>query len=188
MPENKITFGLKNAHYALLTEAAGVITYGTPVKIPGSVSITLDPRGDLDEFYADDVLYYSGENNQGYDGSLEIANIPQTFSTEVLGEELDSTDKVLTEKSSTQTKPFALLFEFDGDLKATRHVMYNCSASRPSIKSGTKTNTKTPNVNSLSFVASPRPTDYAVKTKTTTETTEAVYNAWYTSVYQKTVG
>ena len=110
MPENKITFGLKNAHYALLTEAAGVITYGTPVKIPGSVSITLDPRGDLDEFYADDVLYYSGENNQGYDGSLEIANIPQTFSTEVLGEELDSTDKVLTEKSSTQTKPFALLF------------------------------------------------------------------------------
>lgn len=185
MPENKITFGLKNTYYALLTEAEGAITYAAPVRIPGSVSITLDPRGDLDEFYADDVLYYSGENNQGYDGGLEIANIPQTFSTDVLGEVLDATDKVLTEKSNVQTKPFALLFEFDGDVKATRHVLYNCSASRPSVGSSTKTGAKTPNVNALSFVASPRGTDYAVKTKTTTETTETVYNGWYAAVYQK---
>lgn len=187
MAENKVTFGLKNAYYATITEALGVITYGTPTKIPGSVSITLDPRGDMTEFYADDILYYSAENNQGYDGSLEIATIPQSFATEVLGEELEATDKVLTEKSSATTKPFALMFEFDGDVKATRHLLYNCSASRPSLASSTKTSSKEPNVNALTFIASPRATDYFVKTKTTPETTEGVYNAWYTEVYEKAV-
>ena len=186
MSENKVTFGLKNAHYALIEEETeDNITYGTPIKIPGSVEISLEPRGEMTEFYADDMLYYSAQNNQGYDGTLNIANIPDQFAIDCLGEEQDEEDKVITEKANKEGKPFALLFEFDGDVKATRHVLYNCSANRPTIASTTKSNSKEPNTNELSFVSSPRSTDLSVKTKTTTKTPDSVYNNWYKKVYEK---
>lgn len=183
---NKVTFGLTNVHYATYTETDGVITYDAPVRIPGAVEISLDPRGDMVEFYADNMLYYSAANNQGYDGTLTIANIPQQFAIDALGERLDETDSVLTETSNSKGKDFALMFEFDGDERATRHVLYKCSANRPTVGSTTKTNTAEPNTNELTFVASPRETDYAVKTKTTDTTPAAVYDAWYTAVYEPT--
>lgn len=186
MTENKVTFGLKNAHYALITEETeNSITYGIPIRIPGAVEISLEPRGEMSEFYADDVLYYSASNNQGYDGTLTIANILEQFAIDCLGEVKDESDHVITEKSNLVGKPFALLFEFDGDVKATRHVLYNCSANRPTVASSTKTNTKEPNTNELSFVSSPRSTDLSVKTKTTVQTPSNIYNNWYKKVYEK---
>lgn len=182
---NKVNFGLTNVHYAPYTVTDGDITYETPVKLPGAVELSLEPRGDMVEFYADNMLYYSAANNQGYDGTLTIANIAEKFAIDALGEEKDATDMVLTEKSTSKGKPFALLFEFDGDVKATRHVLYSCTASRPTVSSSTKTNTAEPSPNELTFVASPRETDYAVKTKTTETTPAAVYDAWYTTVYAK---
>ena len=39
---NKVEFGLRNVHYAVITEGDdGAITYGTPTKIPGAVSIKI---------------------------------------------------------------------------------------------------------------------------------------------------
>lgn len=186
MAENKVTYGLKNAHYAKITVGEdGGITYGTPKALPGSVEIALDPRGDMTEFYADDILYYSASNNQGYDGTLTIANIPEDFAIDILGEEKDETDLVITEKANATGSPFALMFEFTGDVKAVRHVMYNCTASRPSVGSSTKTDSVEPNTNELTFVASARPSDYAVKTKTTIKTPAEIYNNWYNKVYEK---
>ena len=106
--------------------------------MPGGIELTFEPKGELTEFYADDMVYYSADNNQGYDGTLGIANIPEQFAIDVLGEQLDETDGVLNEVANAKRKSFALLFEFDGDVKATRHIMYNCSASRPTIASKTK--------------------------------------------------
>lgn len=185
---NKVTFGLKNVHYAVITEEElGTITYATPKPLPGGIEISIEPKGEMTEFYADDVLYYSASTNQGYEGTLKIANITDEFCTEVLAEVLDETDQVISEVANAKTKPFALLFEFDGDVKAVRHVLYNCSANRPTVASTTKTSSTEPNENELSFTAGPRSTDYKVKTKTTDKTTETVYNNWYKKVYEKTL-
>ncbi|EOO37238.1 major tail protein [Bacillus mycoides] len=186
--ENKVAFGLKNVYYALYDITDGVITFKTPIPIPGAVELTFDPRGDLIEFYADDMLYYAASNNQGYDGTLSIATIPEQFAIDALGEQLDETDGVLNELADAKGKPFALLFEFDGDVNATRHVMYNNSASRPTIASKTKTNSAEPNTNELKFVSSPIDINgkRMVKTKTTSKTTTAIYNDWYKKVYVKT--
>ena len=183
---NKVHFGLKNVHYAPITEEDGVITYAKPIRIPGAVSLTLDPRGDLAEFYADNMLYYSSSSNDGYDATLSIASVPEQFAVDALGEEKDADDGVLTEKADAKQKSFALLFEFDGDVKATRHVLFNCTANRPTISGETTTNTREPKPNELSMIASPRSTDYAVKTKTTSATSPEIYEAWYTKVYEKT--
>lgn len=185
---NKVHFGLKNVHYAPITEVDGKITYETPIRIPGAVSLTLDPRGDLAEFYADNMLYYSSASNDGYDATLSIASVPESFAVDALGEEKDVDDGVLTEKADAKQKPFALLFEFDGDVKATRHVLYNCTANRPTVSGETTTNTKEPQPNELTMIASARHTDYAVKTKTTEATSPEVYDAWYTAVYEKGKG
>ncbi|MGR3774584.1 major tail protein [Bacillus paramycoides] len=187
MNENKVAFGLKNVHYALYDIKDGVVTFSTPIRLPGAVELTFDPRGDLIEFYADDMLYYAASNNQGYDGTLSIASIPEKFAIDALGEQLDEVDGVLNELADAKGKSFALLFEFDGDKKATRHVMYNCSASRPTLASKTKTNSAEPNTNELKFVSSPIELNEkrVVKTKTTSTTTQAIYDGWYNEVYVK---
>ncbi|MED1092682.1 major tail protein [Bacillus paramycoides] len=187
MPENKVSYGLKNVYYATYTEKDGLVVFGKPVRLPGAVELTTDPRGELTEFYADDMIYYSADNNQGYDGTLSIANIPEQFAIDVLGEELDEEDGVLNELADVKGKPFALLFEFDGDVKATRHVMYSCTASRPTVASKTKTSSVEPNTNELKFVSSPIDLNgrRRVKTKTTSKTAQAIHNGWYNEVYVK---
>ena len=72
----------------------------------------------------------------GYDGDLELAIIPEDFRVSVLNETLDD-NKVLIENANSELNAFALLFEFDGDVKHIRHVLYNCSASRPGIEGRT---------------------------------------------------
>ena len=136
--KNKVKYNICNVHYAVLSESAqGESTFGTPKALPGAVSISLDKNGEPTPFYADGVKYYTINNSMGYDGDLELALIPEEFRTDVLKETLDD-NKVLLENSNAETGSFALLFEFDGDVRKIRHVLYNCSASRPSI--GGKTN------------------------------------------------
>ena len=77
---------------------------------------------------------------------------------------------------------FALLFEFDGDIKAIRHVLYNCTASRPSIESETKEETIEPGTETLSLTADPRE-DGLVKSRTGDDTSDSVYRNWYQTVY-----
>lgn len=181
--ENKVEFGLRNAYYAPITESEdGNISYGTPVRIPGAVSLTIDPSGDLIRFKADDVDYYTNPNNQGYEGNLNLARVTDKFREDILGETLTK-GGVLVENADAQTKRFALLFEFQGDKKAIRHVLYYCSANRPTEASQTKDGGD-PNTTDLSIVASPRPDNSIVKAKTTPGVTDAIYNAWYTKVYE----
>ena len=119
MADNKVKFGLKNVHYAVLTVGEdGAATYDTPVPIPGAVNLSLDAAGDTSTFYADNMAYFVTAANDGYSGTLEMAVIPDSFRKDVLGEVEDETDKVLVENSSVEGKNFAFLFEFAGDQKS----------------------------------------------------------------------
>lgn len=183
---NKVKYNLKNAHYALLTIAEdGKVSFGTPTPVPGSVSISLDANGEPENFYADGIAYYVINNNMGYEGDLELALIPESFRTEVLKEELD--DKgVLIENAQVELESFALLFEFDGDQRHIRHVLYNCAASRPGIEGKTNEDTREVQTETLTIKATSLSSGL-VKAKTGNSTDATVYNDWYKSVYMPTI-
>ncbi len=182
MSKNKVKFNICNVHYAkVIKDEEGVIGFGTPVAIPGAVSLSLEPNGEPESFYADGIEYYIIANNMGYEGDLEVALIPESFRTDILNEALDD-NKVLVEDANTETSPFALMFEFDGDAKKIRHIMYNCSAARPNIESKTNEESKEPQTETLALKARPLPNG-KVKAKTGDSTVVEIYNDWYGSVY-----
>lgn len=183
---NKVKYNLKNVHAAKLTESVvdGAVkyTYAAPQAIPGAVSISLDAEGDSSPFYADGIVYFRSVANNGYSGELEIVLIPEWFRTDILQETLDSNGVLVEKSDQAESVKFALLFEFDGDVRAIRHVMYNCTASRPSIESETKEDTIEPGTEKLSLTADPRE-DGLVKSRTGDTTSAETYQNWYKSVY-----
>ncbi|MEE3451653.1 MAG: major tail protein [Acutalibacteraceae bacterium] len=182
MANNKVKFNLWNVYYApLLTNTTSKIEYGTPIAIPGAVSLSLDPTGENTPFYADGIEYYTISNNMGYSGDLEIALIPESFRVDILKESPDS-NKVLIENKDINVGKFALLFRFDGDIRAINHVMYNCSVSRPKIGSKTNEESKEVQTETLTISAKPLVKGY-VKAKTGDSTPQTVYDNWFKSVY-----
>lgn len=186
--KNKVKFGLTNVHYAKIkdwvTDASGANltpVYVNPVRLPGAVSISIDANGENENFYADDIVYYVISNNSGYEGDLEIALIPTDFSTDILGEILDS-NGVLVERNDDEVSQFALLFEFTGDKRKIRHVLYCCSASRPATESSTVEDEKEVKTETLSLTATALNSGL-VKTKTCEKTDAEVYENWYKAVY-----
>ena len=192
MPEvkNKIKYGIKNCYYAVATIAEdGSATFGTPVALPGAVSLTLDPEGDSSPFYADNRVYYEGVANNGYTGSLELALVPDSFRKDVLGE-IEDASHILVEDANEEPKNIALLFQFEGDKKATRHVLYNVKPGRTSNSGNTKTENVEPETESIPLTARPIYVSsldkYFVKAKTTEDTASATYTGWFETVYVPT--
>ena len=178
--KNKVKYGLKNAYYAPITEAGGVVSFGTPVQLPGAVSLSLKASGDSVSFEADDTIYYENNINNGYEGSIEIANITDQFKIDVLAETID-TNGALIENSEATIKKFALMYEFDGDQNKVRHVNYYCSATRPGIEG--KTGKKDINTDALDFASRPAPDTSDVKAKV--KQGDAAYNTFFSAVYIK---
>ena len=186
MPNNnKVKYNLKNAHYAVLTVGTdGTVSYGKPVPLPGAVSLSLNANGEPENFYADGIAYYVINNNMGYDGELELALIPESFRKDALHETLDDKN-VLVENANTELGAFALLFEFDGDIRHIRHVMYNCSASRPGIEGQTNEQSRKVQTEKLKIKATPLSSG-VVKAKTGDATDATTYEGWYQDVYMPT--
>ncbi|MEG0854417.1 MAG: phage tail protein [Angelakisella sp.] len=187
---NKIKYGLSNVHYAPITtlgDGLASTIFATPVHIPGGVSLSISPVGDTASFFADNIEYFTSVVNNGYDGTVEIALVPESFETDVLGAEISTTDKVMTENSNVLAKPCALLFEFEGDVKKTRHVLYNVNCSRPNIEGNTKSTNIEAKTDTLNIKVRPL-ADGAVKAKTSDGTTQAAYDGWYAKVWVKDSG
>lgn len=186
MEKNKYHYDLTNVYVAELTNdnAETGATFGDPERIPGAVSMDIAPVGETFKMRADASDYIVVESNNGYEGSVTFVQLPDTFREKYLGNKLSTNDKVLTENNQSNGKRFAFLFEFLGDVKHVRHVLYSCLASRPNLKGENKDNQKEPDTEELKLTASPL-INGDVKSKTTEDTPDEVYNKWFQEVWTK---
>ena len=180
---NKVQFNLKKVHYAPITIGeTGEVTFGTPVPMPGAVSLTLDRQGSEVKFIADGVVYYASYTNEGYSGTLTIALIPEHFRKTILREVEDGADHVLVEYADVETRPFALLFEIEGDQRASRRVLYNCTVGVPGEDADGQAQ-KTPKTEAMSITAAPL-ADGRTRARTMFDTPDDVFNNWFNAVWQ----
>lgn len=193
MSANKVKYGLKNVHYALVTETvatdgSGAISssYGALKALAGAVNLSLNSNAERSVFRADDSDYFVSYGQGGYEGDLEVARINEEFMKDVLGYREDDDDILVEDSDAFKTvKYFALVFEFDGDQRATKHCLYKCSASRPNLTGQTtgEGGTIDPQTETLSLTAVPRAdNDHYIHLQTQETTTTAVVEAWYSAV------
>lgn len=180
---NKVQFSLKNVHYApIIIGEDGDITFETPVHIPGAVSLTLNRQGSEVKFLADGVVYYASYSNEGYSGTLTMALIPDHFRKRILNENEDEADHVLVEYADAETQPFALLFEIEGDQRATRRLLYYCTVGVPGEDADGQAQ-KNPKTEALDITAAPL-ADGRTRARTGDNTVDDVFNNWFKKVWE----
>ena len=179
--ENKVQFNIKNVHYAVLDDSGESPSWGTPVHVPGAVSLSLDQQGEVTPFYADGIVYYQSANNNGYSGDLEMARLIDQMRIDIWGA-IQTQDQVLMENANSKVNAFALLFEIDGDKNEDYYCLYNCTATRPGIAGQTSTDTKEPQTQTTTISAVALENGN-VMARTTGETSAEVKNSWFQAVY-----
>lgn len=180
---NKVKFGLSNCYYSKITVGTGgAITYGSPTAMKGAVNMNLTPSGDVTNFAADNVYnYYTTGGASNLQGDLEMALIDDNFKKDILGYVAD-TNGALYLSGSPTTHAFALLFQFEGDDKATRHVLYNCTATAPGLNSQTIGETKEPVTDTITVTAAPSQ-DKNVLHSCLEQSSDTAYTNWFSAVY-----
>jgi phi13 family phage major tail protein len=184
---NRVNWGLAASAWGKITvDADGHDVYGAPIMFLGNRQVNWDPAGDLIKVFADGTVIYTGRQNSGYTGSLELTNLDDEFAKYVLSESVDSKNVQYEEKEPTVNR-FYLLWEWIQDAKNTRHVMYNITASRPSMSATTAGDgdTKTAQYRTLNMTAIPRD-DGIVKASTRVDVDSTTYNNWFSSAYVPT--
>lgn len=184
---NKVKFGLKNCHYAVATETRDEVTgtwtttYGTPKPLAGSVNISLSKEVAENIFRADDSAYYTTSKNNGYTGSYELAMIPSSALEEIFGQVRDASN-FLVESESDKTKYVALLFEVDGDQKATKYCFFRVLLQKPNVEAETTGDTIEPKTDSCDLTVLPRLDDGRIKVMADDKTDAQKYADFYKAV------
>jgi phi13 family phage major tail protein len=164
--------------------ATGTTSWGTPEAVEGAVRFSTSPEGSESKFYADNTIYYTHTNNNGYTGELEVALVPDAIVAEMLGLTVDSNGMVV-EDSEAEAKEFALMGQVQGDDKNRRFVYYRCKAARINQENETKGESVTPSTEKVSLTILPFKYDGDKLIKGVMElsdTNSAAYNAFFDAV------
>lgn len=182
MAASKVRFNIHDVKYMTISAytASGATTSGTWVAVPGAVSIDLSPVGEQTNFYADGYAYYTTVANDGYDGDLVMAKIPDEMYSDIWGATVSSTSKLLTEDSDAEPVHVMLSFVIDGDDNSETFFLYDVLLSRPTVATETNAGSKQPQTQSVSLQARPLPSGETLA-RSTALTTDAMLSAIFTA-------
>ena len=125
---NKVEFGISNLYVGTYSVGTtGTVTMGTPYHQAGAISFSPEEQSESNNFYADNVIYWSGYSGGTFEGDLEVAKFDDTFKTQFLGYIQKASDGGLAVvKNATKPKVY-IAFQVEGDAESRRIIMYNCS-------------------------------------------------------------
>lgn len=134
---DKVQFGIKNLHIGTYTVGTnGTVTLGTPYHQPGAVGFSPEESSEKNDFYADDIVYWSGYSGGKIEGDLEVALFSDDFKKNYLGYAELSDGGLANVKNATKPNVY-IAFEVTGDSEGRRVILYNCTLG--SIKREYKT-------------------------------------------------
>lgn len=141
---NKVEFGISNLYVGTYTVGTtGSVTMGTPYHQAGAVSFSPEEQSENNNFYADNVIYWSAYTSGTFEGDLEVAKFDDTFKTQYLGYISKSDGGIAAVKNATKPNVY-IAFQVEGDSESRRVIMYNCSLGGITREYSTITDTKEP--------------------------------------------
>ena len=150
---NKVTFGLKNVHYAVATpNEDDTWTFSEPKRLIGAQELTAEVIAGKTDVYADDRILATLVSNSGSTITLKLTELDDDFKVDALGFARDINGNLI-ELVTHKIKTFALGYEIQGDAKARRIWYFLCTASPVGDSTKSKAESIEPNSVSLTITA-----------------------------------
>lgn len=124
---NKVEFGISQLHIGTYTVGENnAVTLGTPYHQKGAVSFSPEEKSEQNNFYADNIVYWSGYSGGSIEGDLEVAMFDDDFKTQFLGYATLTNGGLANVKNATKPNVY-IAFQVEGDAEARRVILYNCA-------------------------------------------------------------
>lgn len=122
----KVQFGISQLHVGTYTDVNGTVTLGTPYHQKGAVSFNPEVSEQNNDFYADNIAYWSGYSGGKIEGDLEVAMFDDAFKTQFLGYVQLTNGGLASVKNPTRPSVY-IAFQVETDDTPIRVIMYNCT-------------------------------------------------------------
>ena len=157
MPRNGF-FGVKNSHIAILKNE-DAFTYDTPVKVPGTVEIKMEPSVGTSTSYGDNETWLDKDQDNGGIGTISFYDTESTpemrkLFADIVGFDIDAKGRVLG-TSGKKPKKFAFMCEQPGHVISKRRCFLECKLKPPSMDA--KTLEEKPDITQLDYDLTWRP-------------------------------
>lgn len=146
---NKVMFGMSDLYIGTYTVAEdGTVTMGTPYHQKGAVGFSPEESSDKEDFYADNVAYYTSYTTGKYEGDLTVAKFDDAFKKNFLGYvELD--DGGLAQIKNATKPNVYLMFAVQGDIQERKVIFYNGTLGAITREYATIEDSKTPQTEAI---------------------------------------
>ena len=146
---NKVEFGISQLHVGTYeVDDQGVVTMGTPYHQPGAVSFAPEEQAESNNFYADNIVYWSGFAGGSFEGDLTVARFWDDFKTQFLGYKRTADGGLANVKNAYKPNVY-IAFQVEGDKESRRVILYNCALGVINREFNTIEETKEPVTESL---------------------------------------
>lgn len=125
--KNKVEFGINKLHVGLYNVSdAGVVSLGSPKRVPGAISFSAEEQGEKSTLNADNGPYWTGYTGGTVEGDVEVALFEDDFKETFLGYKRTTGGGLALIKNVNKPNIY-MMFEVEGDKQKRRIILYNGS-------------------------------------------------------------